>query len=72
MMHEVIDTKRGRPAGKLTIRRRQVLDFIQRRTEQGRAPTLGEVVRCCGLHDRSSAKRVMKDLREMGFLTAAI
>lgn len=68
MMHEVIDTKRGRPAGKLTIRKRQVMEFVTRRTEQGRAPTLGEVTRCCGFADRSDARRMLKGLVEMGLL----
>lgn len=57
---------RGRPPGRLTIRRRQVLQFIERRGGQF---TLGEIVRCCGLHDRSAAKRILRDLRHLNLIT---
>lgn len=56
---------RGRPAGRLTMRRRQVLAYIAQR---GRPVTLGELVRGCGFADRATAKRTLRDLQDMGVL----
>lgn len=59
---------RGRPAGRMTIRRRQVLEFALRCEAKGEKVILGKLIRTIGLHDRSSALRILKDLREMGLL----
>lgn len=59
---------RGRPKLTMTKRRRQVLRCLERSSEAGERITLGELVRSCGLYDRSSAKRILKDLRAMGRL----
>lgn len=59
---------RGRPAGKLTIRRRQVLEFVLRCEAKGEVPPIGVVVRVCKLNCRQDAKRILKDLRGMGLV----
>lgn len=59
---------RGRPAGKLTIRRRQVLDYAMRCEAKGEGVVLGKLMRTVGLCDRSAAKRILKDLRGMGLV----
>lgn len=53
---------------RMTRQRRQVRDFVSRRVEQDRPPTLGEIVRCCGLGDRASAKRILRALRDQGMI----
>lgn len=62
------DIKRGRPCGKLTIRRRQVLDYALTCEAKGEALILGKVMRTVGLCDRSAVKRILKDLKEMGLV----
>lgn len=57
---------RGRPKLTMTHRRRQVLEALAERAATGERITLGELVRSCGLYDRSSAKRILRDLRKMG------
>jgi hypothetical protein len=57
---------RGRPKLTMTTRRRQVLAQMEQRAATGERITLGELVRRCGLYDRSSAKRILGDLRKMG------
>jgi hypothetical protein len=64
--------KRGRPTGQITHRRRQVLDYLIDRAAEGERITLGRLVRSCGLYDRSAAKRILRDLRKMGAVSAAI
>jgi hypothetical protein len=65
------DIKRGRPAGRLTIRRRQVLDYAMRCEAKGEALVLGKLIRTVGLHDRTVAKRILNDLKKMGLLFSA-
>lgn len=60
---------RGRPKLVMTKRRRQVLAQLRKRATNGERITLGELVRSCGLHDRSSARRILRDLRTMGAVT---
>ena len=55
---------RGRPAGKLTIRRRQVLECWIERGPM----TLGQIKRVCGFQDRTAARRVLNDLKKMGLI----
>jgi hypothetical protein len=57
---------RGRPALVMTHRRRQVLAFLADCAANGERVTLGRLVRRCGLHDNSSAKRIIRDLKRMG------
>ena len=61
---------RGRPAGQMTRRRRQVLDYVLARQRQGEPVLIGPMVRTCKLVDRSSAKRILKELRDYGFISA--
>jgi hypothetical protein len=58
--------QRGRPKLTMTKRRKQVLAQLEKRAVTGERITLGELVRSCGLYDRSSAKRILSDLRLMG------
>lgn len=53
---------------RMTRQRRQVRDFVLGRRALDRPPTLGEVVRCCGLHCRGDAKRIIRDLVAAGLL----
>jgi hypothetical protein len=61
-------TIRGRPKLVMTHRRRQMLKHLTDCAAKGERVTLGQLVRHCGLYDRSSAKRIMRDLRKMGQL----
>jgi hypothetical protein len=58
--------KRGRPRLTMTHRRRQVLNYLMDCAMDGERITLGRLVRSCGLYDRSAAKRIIRDLKEMG------
>lgn len=57
--------KRGRPPLVMTKRRRQVLLELADLATSGQQVSLGQLVRRCGLYDRSSAKRILRDLRKM-------
>lgn len=56
---------RGRPALQMTPRRAQVRAYWGK---HGPCP-LGQVMRACGLHDRSSVKRILRDLEKLGEVT---
>jgi len=60
--------QRGRPAGRLTRRRRDVLAYVVERQDRREPVLIGPLVRVCGLVDRSSAKRIIRELCEWGFL----
>lgn len=62
--------QRGRPAGQLTRRRRDVLAYVVERQGRGEPVLIGPMVRMCQLVDRSSAKRILKELRDFGFINA--
>lgn len=57
--------QRGRPAGQLTPRRRDVLNYLMEAEAQGKPIILGEIVRRYRFADRSDARRVVKDVRKM-------
>lgn len=57
---------RGRPAGQMTTRRRQVLCEIADAVAQGERVTLASLARRCGLHSYNDARRIMSDLKRMG------
>lgn len=59
-------TMRGRPAGQMTTRRRQVLCEIADAVAQGERVTLASLARRCGLCDYREARRIMADLRKIG------
>lgn len=50
----------------MTRRRKQILLELADCAASGERVTLGQLVRRCGLYDRSSAKRILRDLRLMG------
>jgi hypothetical protein len=52
----------------MTRRRRQILLELTDCAANGERVTLGQLVRRCGLYDRSSAKRILRDLKKMGQL----
>lgn len=52
----------------MTIRRRQVLDYVLRCEAKGERIVLGKLIRAVGLNQRSDAKRIMSDLKKMGLL----
>lgn len=57
--------KRGRPAGQMTPRRRQVLGHLADCAAAGQRITLGQLVRSCGIYQREDAKRILRDLRRL-------
>jgi len=57
---------RGRPPGKLTHRRQQVLSEIADAVAQGEHVTLASLARRCGLYDYRDSRRIMTDLKKMG------
>jgi len=57
---------RGRPAGLMTHRRQQVLEEIADAVAHGESITLARLARRCGLYDYRNARRIMRDLKEMG------
>lgn len=57
---------RGRPAGKMTQRRQQVLTAYADMIAQGQEVRLAELARRAGLWGYSDARRVLSDLKRMG------
>lgn len=53
---------RGRPAGQMTHRRRQVLAEYQAMAARGERVRLAELARRCGLYDYRDARRILNDL----------
>jgi hypothetical protein len=60
--------QRGRPAGQMTHRRRQVLEALTQAACEGERITLARLARRCGLYDYRHARRVVGDLRRIGAL----
>ncbi len=60
--------KKGRPAGAMTTRRRQVLDALADAAEGGERVTWARIARRCGLYDYRAARRIARDLEAMGRL----
>lgn len=59
---------RGRPVGQMTTRRCQVLEAFKAQAATGARVSIARLVRECHLHDRSSALRIIRDLKRMGQL----
>ena len=59
-------TRRGRPAGLMTHRRRQVFAEIQEAAKRGEKITLASLARRIGLYDYRDARRIVRELRAMG------
>lgn len=57
---------RGRPPGKMTRRRQQVLQAYSERVEMGERISLAELARRCHLCDYREASRIVRDLKRMG------
>jgi DNA-binding IscR family transcriptional regulator len=57
---------RGRPAGQMTHRRRQVLDAMTMAAAQGEPISFARLARRCGLYDYREARRIVADLRKLG------
>lgn len=66
----MVDGKRGRgrPAGQMTTRRRQVLAECEEQLRSGGRIMIARLVRVCGLADRSAAYRIVRDLKRLGRL----
>jgi hypothetical protein len=47
----------------MTHRRQQVLEHLRQR---GKPPTWAEIARRCGLYDYREARRIARDLKNMG------
>lgn len=56
----------GRPQHQMTTRRRQVLEQYRELAQTGARISAWRIARACGIYDYRNAKRVLKDLREMG------
>jgi hypothetical protein len=59
---------RGRPKLTMTHRRRQVLCELEARKKAGERISLGHLKRACGFYGREDVKRVLRDLKAMGFV----
>lgn len=57
---------RGRPAGRMTQRRRQAFEAITEAAANGEQITLARLARKIGVYDYREARRIMGDLRTMG------
>lgn len=56
---------RGRPP-----RARAAVEvYLVEHAQDGSLPPIGQIVRACNLCDRSSAKRIIRDLRRLGRLS---
>lgn len=58
---------RGRPAGRMTVRRRQAFDAITEAAANGENISLSRLARQLGQgYDYRNAKRIVRDLERMG------
>ena len=57
---------RGRPAGRMTHRRQQVLAEYQTAAAKGERISWAELARRTGLYSYSDARRIMRDLKIIG------
>lgn len=56
---------RGRPAGRMTHRRKQVLAEYVDAAASGERVSWAELARRCGLHSYNDARRIIRDLERM-------
>ena len=54
--------QRGRPP----LRRAAVERYIVAHVAEGKLPPIGQIMRACGVSDRSDTKRILRDLRRLG------
>lgn len=57
---------RGRPAGQMTQRRKQIMSAYADEVLDGGAVSLARLARRCGLYDYREARRVVGDLKKLG------
>lgn len=57
---------RGRPKLTMTHRRQQVLQAYADGIAQGDRPSWASLARRCGLHSYNDARRIIRDLQQMG------
>lgn len=57
---------KGRPSGRMTLRRRQALECITEAAVNGERLSLARIARQIGVYDYRDARRIVGDLREMG------
>jgi hypothetical protein len=57
---------RGRPAGLMTHRRKQVLEALTAEARQGERIPWARVARRCGLYSFRDAQRIARDLKNLG------
>lgn len=56
---------RGRPAGRMTVRRKQALERMTDAAASGERLSLARLAREIGVYDYKSARRIRDDLRAM-------
>lgn len=61
---------RGRPPGLMTRRRKQVLAAYVEAAAEGMVPRWTELARRCGIYDYRNAKRIVKELKQLGRISA--
>lgn len=57
---------RGRPPGRMTHRRQQVLQTYAEAIASGQRVSWAELARRCGLHSYNDARRIICDLKKIG------
>jgi len=67
-MTQMTTINRGRPAGRMTPRRKAVLDCIATYRARGFHVSLSRIARETGLHSNSDVRRIVGDLKGMGAL----
>ncbi len=67
-LFDVRRSVRGRPALELTPLRAEVLAELNRSFSKGERLTLAELARRCRQYDYRDARRVVRDLKAMGFV----
>jgi AcrR family transcriptional regulator len=67
-MTQMTTINRGRPAGRMTPRRKAVLACIETYRERGFHVSLSRIARDCGLSHYRNARRIVDDLKGMGAL----
>lgn len=60
--------RKGRPPGKMTHRRQQVLAEYRTAAQNGERISWAELARRTGLHSYNDARRIITDLRRIGAL----
>lgn len=70
LAEEVVRQMVQRPAGGLTVRQRQVLDFIlDYQMKRGVAPSYGEIADGVGLASKQGPHRIVSALEERGYIS---